>query len=84
MSRDRNRHSSFPEPDDERPSALSADGLTVGPLLGEDGEDMGTYPFAGPLSDAPPGQVTFERLRKTMARNASAANQNTREDLESS
>ena len=57
MSRDRNRHSSFPEPDDERPSALSADGLTVGPLLGEDGEDMGTYPFAGPLSDAPPGLV---------------------------
>ena len=57
MSPNKNRHSSFPEPDDERPSALSADGLTVGPLLGEDGEDMGTYPFAGPLSDAPPGLV---------------------------
>ena len=57
MSRDRNRHSSFPERDDERPSALSADGLTVGPLLGEDGEDMGTYHFAVLLSDAPPGLV---------------------------
>ena len=57
MSRGRNWHSSVPEPDDERPSALSADGLTVGPLLGEDGEDMGTYHFAGPLSDAPPGLV---------------------------
>ena len=57
MSRGRNRRISFPEPGDERPSALSADGLTVGPLLGEDGEDMGTYHFAGPLSDAPPGLV---------------------------
>ena len=57
MSPNKNRSISFPEPDDERPSALSADGLTVGPLLGEDGEDMGTYHFAGPLSDAPPGLV---------------------------
>ena len=57
MSRGRNRRISFPEPDDERPSALSADGLTVGPLLGEDGEDMGTYPFAVLLSVASPGLV---------------------------
>ena len=57
MSPGRNRHVSFPEPGDERPSALSADGLILGPLLGEDGEDMGTYDFTSLLSDGPPGLV---------------------------
>ena len=55
MSPDRNRRISFPEPGDERPSALSADGLILGPLLGEDGEDMGTYDFTSLLPDCPLG-----------------------------
>ena len=57
MSPNKNRRISFPEPGDERPSALSADGLTVGPLLGEDGEDMGTYHFSVLLSVASPGLI---------------------------
>ena len=57
MTPNKNRRISFPEPGDERPSALSADGLTVGPLLGEDGEDMGTYNFRPLASDCPPGLV---------------------------
>ena len=57
MTPGRNRRISFPEPGDERPSALSADGLTVGPLLGEDGEDMGTYDFTVLLAVASPGLI---------------------------
>ena len=57
MSPNKNRRISFPEPGDESPSALSADGLTVGPLRGEDGEDMGTYHFSVLLSVASPGLI---------------------------
>ena len=53
----KNRRISFPEPGDERPSALSADGLVLGPLFGEDGEDMGTYDFRPLISSCPPGLV---------------------------
>ena len=34
-----------PGPGYRRPSTLSADGLTVGPLVGEASEDLGTYEF---------------------------------------
>ena len=57
MPPNRNRRISFPEPGDERPSALSADGLVLGPLFGEDGEDMGTYDFRPLVSSCPPGLV---------------------------
>ena len=53
----RNRRISFPEPGDERPSGLSADGLVLGPLVGEDGTDMGTYDFRPLLPDCPLGVV---------------------------
>ena len=57
MSPGRNRRISFPEPDDERPPILSADGLVLGPLIEEDGTDMGTYDFRVLLPDCPRGLV---------------------------
>lgn len=57
MPPSRNSRISFPEPGDERPSFLSADGLVLGPLVGEDGTDMGTYDFTRLLPDCPEGVV---------------------------
>ena len=36
-----------------RPDILSANSLRVGPLTGEDGEDLGTYDFSSLLEDCP-------------------------------
>lgn len=57
MAPRKNQRISFPEPGDERPSFLSADGLVLGPLVGEDGADMGTFDFRPLLPDCPLGVV---------------------------
>ena len=53
--KDRGKHAAAALPGSgyRRPDILSANSLRVGPLTGEDGEDLGTYDFSSLLEDCP-------------------------------